>query len=327
MTTDYYRRTLHQTFAAYRRDAFAGEPQVFEARPDNGTAPTVFRPEHKLRNVLIPPDASDQQREEIRSAIPEAEQHRWFASMASSQALCQSVFGSLKTMGKIEALVGILAEDGQPAFFASANEISLPEFEHPVNTLNEPRPTSIDVFFPGPPRVAVEVKFTEAEFGTCSRPRLTAKDPTFARDFCNGTLTHQQGRKDRCALTEQKIRYWQHVPLIFHWTADADAHPCPLARTYQLVRNLLAISVEHDGSLNTDNAHVLVIYDNRNPAFASDGVADVQWNQTVKGLHFPKMLRRISWQRLAGHLAIHEPLHWLADGLRRKYGIVGLAPT
>jgi hypothetical protein len=28
MTTDCYRRTLRQTFAAYRRDAFAGDPPV-----------------------------------------------------------------------------------------------------------------------------------------------------------------------------------------------------------------------------------------------------------------------------------------------------------
>jgi hypothetical protein len=146
MTTDCYRRTLHQTFAAYRREVVPDEPQVFEGRPDNSTAPTVFRPEHKLRNVLIPTDASDQQREEIRSAIPKAGLHRWFASMASSQALCHSVFGSLKAMGKIEALAGIPTEDGLPAFFVSANEISLPEFEHPVNTLSEPRPTSIDAF-------------------------------------------------------------------------------------------------------------------------------------------------------------------------------------
>jgi hypothetical protein len=60
MTTDCYRRMLQQTFAAYRREAVADEPQVFEARPDDGTAATVFRPEHKLRNVLIPPHASDQ---------------------------------------------------------------------------------------------------------------------------------------------------------------------------------------------------------------------------------------------------------------------------
>jgi hypothetical protein len=85
----------------------------------------------------------------------------------------------------------------------------------------------------------------------------------------------------------------------------------------------LAVSVKPDGSLDTDNAHVLVIYDNRNPAFAPGGAADAQWHQVIAALRFPEMLRRLSWQHLAGHLASHEPLNWLVDGLRRKYGIVG----
>lgn len=44
-----------------------------------------------------------------------------------------------------------------------------------ASTCPEPRPTSIDVLLTkGDHRVAVECKFTEAEFGTCSRPRLRA---------------------------------------------------------------------------------------------------------------------------------------------------------
>lgn len=49
-------------------------------------------------------------------------------------------------------------------------------------------------------------------------------------------------------------------------------------------------------------------------------IADID---TVAALRFPEMLRRLSWQQLAGHLAIHEPLNWLVDGLRRKYRIIG----
>jgi hypothetical protein len=113
------------------------------------------------------------------------------------------------------------------------------------------------------------------------------------------------------------------VPQLFHWSADKNSDPCPLAQTYQLVRNLLAVSVKPDGRLDTDNAHVLVIYDNRNPAFATGGAADVQWHETVAALRFPRMLRRLSWQHLAGHLRSQPPLHWLVNGLARKYGIVG----
>jgi len=325
MSADRYSRSVRETLAAYRREFFPDEPHLFDDRPADGTMPSVFRREHQWRNVLMPPNASETQRRDILAAIDAADHHRWFASMASSQALCQSVFGSLKVMGQIEALVGIAAEDGLPAFFATANDASEPELEHTIRTLNEPRPTSIDAFFPGSHRVAVEVKFTEAEFGTCSRPRLTPKNPNFSRDACDGTLSHQRERHHRCALTEQKIQYWQYVPSLFRWTADQDLNPCPLARSYQLVRNLLAVSVTGDDSVETEKAHVLVIYDNRNPAFHAGGKADSQWNQTVQALRYPTMLRRISWQHLVGHFARHEPLHWLVDGLRRKYGIIGVA--
>jgi hypothetical protein len=323
MTTVPYRRALQQTFAAYRKQDFAGEPQAFEARADDGTEPTVFRSTHARRNVLMPPTATAQQVDEILSSIPYDERHRWFASMGSSQALCQSVFGSLKAMGQISILQRITAEGGLPAFFERADQAPCLELESPVNTLNEPRPTCIDAYFSGSHRVTVEVKFAEAGFGTCSRPRLTAKKPNFERDYCNGTLTYQRGRKDRCSLTEQNIRYWEYVPQLFRWSAITDADPCPLAQTYQLVRNLLAVSVNSKGALDTNNAHVLVVYDNRNPAFAPGGAADAQWRQAVAALRFPEMLRRLSWQQLAGHLATHEPLHWLVDGLHRKYGIVG----
>jgi hypothetical protein len=323
MTSHKYRRELHQTFEGYRKRDFASEPQAFEVRAEDGTEPTVFKSTHAFRNVLTPPTATEQQVDEILSSIPYGERHRWFASMASSQALCQSVFGSLKAMGQIHLLQGITAEGGMAAFFERAEETPWLELESTVDTLNEPRPTSIDAYFSGSHRVAVEVKFGEAKFGTCSRPRLTAKDPNFDRDYCDGTLTHQRGRDDRCSLTEQKVRYWEYIPQLFRWSANVDAHPCPLAQTYQLARNLLAVSVNADGVLDTSNAHVLVIYDHRNPDFAPGGTADAQWQQTVAALRFPKMLRRLSWQQLAGHLATHQPLQWLVDGLQSKYGIVG----
>jgi restriction endonuclease-like protein len=323
MTTDRYRRALRENFATYRRRNFSGASQAFEARPVNGAHPTVFKKAHHVLNVLTPPAATEEQVDEIRSSLHYGARHRWFGSMASSQALCQSVFGSLKAMDQIGVLQGIDAGNGMPAFFESAADAPSLELESFVNTLSEPRPTCLDAYFAGSHRVAVEVKFAETEFGTCSRPRLTPQKASFERDHCDGTLTHQRGRQERCSLTEQKIRYWEFIPQLFHWSAMEDVNPCPLAQTYQLVRNLLAVSVNPDGAFDTTNAHVLVIYDSRNPAFAPGGAADAQWQQTVAALRFPKMLRRLSWQHLAGHLAAHDSLHWLVDGLRRKYGIIG----
>jgi len=88
MKTDQYRRALRETFTTYRKQDYAGEPQAFEARAADGTAPTVFKSTHEHRNVLMPPTATEQQVDEILSSIPYGERHRWFASMASSQALC-----------------------------------------------------------------------------------------------------------------------------------------------------------------------------------------------------------------------------------------------
>lgn len=122
--------------------------------------------------------------------------------------------------------------------------------------------------------MAVEVKFTEVEFGRCSRPRLQPSDANFERDHCDGTYTVQRRRTERCTLTQLGVRYWQYAPMLFTWDAEQDHRPCPLAATYQLVRNILAACVREDGSVDATTSHALVIYDARNPAFQPGGLAD-----------------------------------------------------
>ena len=39
------------------------------------------------------------------------------------------------------------------------------------------------------------------------------------------------------------ILYWNHVPHMFRWPADADHECCPFGSTYQLVRNVLAVAL------------------------------------------------------------------------------------
>ena len=132
--------------------------------------PPVLKPEFADMNVLVPSDAV--QREQIRTAIRFNQRHRHFASLRSSQALTQSVFGAISAAGRLDLLAGITAECGRPAFFTSGDHWML-EFEHNVATLGEPRPTSIDVMLSRVDQcVAIECKFTESEFGTCSRTRL-----------------------------------------------------------------------------------------------------------------------------------------------------------
>ena len=317
-----YLKDLFQSMWTYRKAYFAASDGVFEPNCVEGKQPPVFDGAHADRNLITPPEASPKVLQAIAGSIPREDRHRHFASMRSSQALAQSAFAGLKQTGNLGALAGLQAECGTPAFFDAASGYEL-KLERQISFLNEPRPTSVDAFFAGPRRVAVEVKFTEVEFGCCSRPELRSGDSAFSREHCDGTFTVQRDRKERCALSELGIRYWEFVPDIFEWSGSEDHRPCALRATYQLVRNILAACMRDDGVLDMDSGHALVVYDERNPAFAPGGAADLQWWTTVRALRYPRLLRRVSWQKIARHLARSRDLEWLTEGLREKYGIQG----
>ncbi len=192
-----------------------------------------------------------------------------------------------------------------------------------MDTLAEPRPTSIDVLLSGPDRrVAVECKFTEAEFGSCSRPRLRPGDANYSAQHCDGSYRAQAGRRDRCALTAIGVRYWDHLPRLFAWPADRDHQPCPFGAVYQLARNALAAVVTPEGELDPVRGHALILFDARNPAYQAGGAADRQWEAALAACLLPGLLRRLSWQRLLSFIAAAADLAWLVDALRDKYALV-----
>jgi hypothetical protein len=254
---------LLQTFWSYRR---AIDKNMLDPRHVQGKDPPVFEQAHAHQNILLPKSANPETLKAIIDAIPARNRHRHFASMRSSQALAQSFFAGLAAVGRLSALEGVVSDDGYPAFFDAwaGHRMTL---EHEVTALNEPRATSVDVLFTGPHRIAVEVKFTEGEFGRCSRPRLRPTDANFDRDHCDGTYAIQRQRTERCSLTQRGIRYWQFVPRLLTWSAEQDHRPCPVELTYQLVRNILAACVRDDGTLDVTTGHALVVYDARNPEF------------------------------------------------------------
>lgn len=291
--------------------------------------PPVLKSVFAHRNVLLPPHAGPILA--AIEAIAPKRRHRLFQSLHSSQALTQSVFGAVAAFGRLDVLEGIDAECGCPAFFTDSGGWRL-EMEHDVDTLNEPRRsrTSIDVLLDGPgQRVVVECKFTEAEFGRCSRTDLKPDE----LNYCDGNYRVQAGRRERCALTESRvsdgevaakcfeIRYWRYLPRIFDWAADRDHVPCPFHAGYQVARNALAACFAPDGSFDPNRGHVLLVYDARNPAFADGGGAERQWRDALVACLVPGLLRRVSWQRLATAIAAAPDLTWLAEGLRAKYGI------
>lgn len=284
-----------------------------------GRAP-VLKPEFAAMNVLAPPDGA--RADEIRAAIVMDQRHRYFASLRSSQALTQSVFGAIGAFGGLDMLENVTAECGRPAFFTDHRGWTL-GFEHEVDTLGEPRPTSIDVLLSGPNRqIAVECKFTEPEFGTCSRPRLRPGDTRYPAQHCDGSYRVQAGRSDRCALMAVGVRYWDHLPRLFAWPADRDHEPCPFGAVYQLARNALAAVVTPDGGVAPDRGHALILYDARNPAFQAGGEADRQWETAVAACLMPGLLRRLSWQRLLTFMAAAPDMAWLVEDLQEKYALV-----
>jgi Restriction Endonuclease associating with ARP len=316
-SSSHYASQLHDGFKEYRNRRFAREPSLFELRPAGG--PVVFRRNHADKNILVPPSATDDVREQIMGAIPPRKRHRYFASMRSSQALAQSVFGTIQALNRLPLLSSIQSEDGRPAFGSTLDSSSL-ILEKSVEWLGEPRPTSIDAWISNSDyRVAVECKLAENAFGQCSRPHLTADDAAFEREYCDGNYTRQRGRAERCALTEIKVRYWDYLEALVGWRLDIDQQPCPLRKTYQLVRNALAASVQN-GILDTARGHALIIYDQRNPTMWLGGYGAEQWKLATETLRNPGVLRRISWQAFIGQWPRDEVLDWLRKELSAKFG-------
>jgi hypothetical protein len=97
---------------------------------------------------------------------------------------------------------------------------------------------------------------------------------------------------------------------------------CPLNRNYQLVRNVLAVCVGSNGIASPTNGHIVLIYDERNPAFTHGGAGDTAYRETKSALRpeYAHVLRRCSWQVLVGELRREPQMAWLAAELNTKYG-------
>jgi len=314
-----YRNDLYRRLWDYRRKHFAGADDLFDDKYSEGSSPPVFKEEHASENVLVKPNAGKKEKPAVRAEIP---QHSLFRSMASSQALTQSVFANLKHYGKIGLLEGMRDVEGRRIFSNEAVSGYECTLEYEVGYLGERRgrSTNVDAFLDREYRVAIECKLSEADVGNCSRPDLSAKDKNFERDHCDGTYTHQRGRSDRCSLTAIGVEYWKHIPDLLCWPADEDHVPCPLKDTYQLVRNILAACVGEDEKLCPERGHAVLLYDERNPAFREGGAGWNAYEGVKASLKNADRLRRCTWQGITVRLREDEEISWLAEQLNLKYG-------
>jgi hypothetical protein len=310
-----YLKTVHAALWAWADQHHEGQ---LDGGSRIGRSPVLKR-DSAAMNVLVGQEGAAANK--VRGFIAAKQRHRHFASLRSSQALAQSVFGAISVLNRLDILETIITECGRPAFFKDHRGWSL-SFEHEVSTLGEPRPTSIDVLLSGPGRrVAIECKFTESEFGVCSRPQLRPDNGAYATQRCDGDYRAQAGRIDRCALTTIGVRYWEYLPELFNWPADRDQAPCRFGAVYQLARNALAAVITPDGGINLSQGHALIVYDANNPTFQAGGEADRQWEATVADCLVPGLVRRISWQNLLNTMASSPELAPLVDALQQKYAL------
>jgi hypothetical protein len=312
-----YKAELNQRYWDYQKSQFPKWQQFFDRPQTQKMRPPVFRRDEAWRNVIARPNGSQQEINKLLAFVPEGDRHKWFGSMNSSQALAQSVLGNLAIYGLLSELSELHDDEGL-ALFGKAQ--LLPDnfaMEYKIDYLGEPRRTSLDGYLEGGYRVALECKFTEAEVGSCSRPRLKPIDS----NYCDGTYTMQKARNARCSLTEVGVLYWRYIPQLFLWNNNKDLMPCPMAANYQLVRNILAIGVTPNGDVSLTRGHVALIYDERNPAFQRDGTGFAAFMDIQRALREPTMLRKCSWQRITEHLRSKGVLTWLTEQLELKYGL------
>jgi hypothetical protein len=311
-----FKSDLHQRYWTYLQTYHPDWTFFLDPKHPQENGPPVFLPIFEDFNVIAHPEATLIEKERLLEYIPTCKHHMWFRSMNSSQALAQSVFGNLAIYGYLETLSDLLDDEGGVLFDGA--ELNPDHFcmEYKVNYLGESHPTSLDGYFDGAYRVALECKFTESEVGSCSHVQLKPGHPT----WCDGEYT-LKGRLHRCPLTATGVKYWQHVPELFEWKNDEDCSPCPLIRNYQLVRNVLAIGVQTDGSASLERGHAILIYDQRNPAFQENGKGYQAYQETRLALKKPNMLRKTSWQNITEFLRINHILPWLTDELEKKYGL------
>jgi len=314
-----YKDELIRRYWDYRKKTFPNNNDFFDRTLPQIKRPPVFNKEKAGYNVIVKPDASQDEIDRLFNL--QKNRHQWFHSMNSSQALVQSVLGNLAIYDKLGFLSN-LTDDSGLSLMEKAR-VSTDNFfmEYKINHLGESRSTSLDGFFDGQYQVAIECKFTEDEVGPCSRPNLKTSASNYEKDHCNGDYTQQRERFERCTLTENGMKYWDYIPKLFKWQNKTDLIPCPLNKNYQLVRNILAVCVRSDENVMPENGHMVLIYDDRNPSFQKGGNGFIAIEETQQSLKYPHLLRTCSWQSITKHLRTKNVLPWLTKELELKYDL------
>jgi hypothetical protein len=306
--TDYV-RGLSEHLWTYRRGRFADRDTLFDPKHTRLPSPPVFAKDADHWNVIV--SNEPQQAAAVWSMIGPKKRHRWFRSMKSSQALTLSVFGNLKMLGHTDVLETVKSDgNAGPAFGLGPIRPDDIILEYAAKLPGERTSTSVDVLVKGASTVCIECKLSEQKVGPCSRPAL----PADKAGHCDGANPLRTAGLE-CGLAKRGVKYWDMMSDLVQVERWKARDGCPMRAPYQLVRNMLAAR-----AVDNRQAHALLIYDARNPAFwpTRDGVFE-----TLQGdLLVPSLLRRCSWQAILAAIDTRQELRGLVAEIELKYALM-----
>ncbi|MCA9974572.1 MAG: hypothetical protein KC413_02440 [Anaerolineales bacterium] len=234
--------------------------------------------------------------------------HKYIHHGLSSQALLFNLIGPLIVEDDSSILQPLTNSPGKK--WLAENAAAQFEYEDRV-VFHEDygQPTSIDLVLTdeaGQPRIFIESKFTETEFGGCS---------VFAAGDCDGrTPAHDFSL---CYLHHNGRRYWELLDK-YEFLAGpvGDEKVCILTHHYQFFRCLL-FALEHNGMF-------VLLSDERSPVFNCDGP------QGQRGL-WPFLLSFVpeAWQASVLNMSIQDVVTavkqsgrhpWITE-FEKKYGL------
>ncbi len=233
--------------------------------------------------------------------------HKYVHHGLSSQAMCFNLLGPLVVQGDLSPLK-IACESAGVNWPA---DIADPQFEYEKRDVfkeDAGQPTSIDFVMKdrtGTPRIFIECKLVEQEFGGCS---------VFAAGDCDGR--NPVGDYSGCYLHYIGRRYWELLEKHGFIPSMKTERQCVLAIHYQFFRELI-FSLEHDGVF-------ILLSDERSPVFHCKG------NGTPRGImpfltqFVPDAARlriaSISIQSLLESIKVVGSYAWVSE-FEKKYGL------
>ncbi|RJX22782.1 MAG: hypothetical protein C4575_00615 [Desulforudis sp.] len=296
-----YLNGLRSTFREYLQERFP--PYAIDLKKGEGY---VFTKQHELLNIFDP---------HLAFYIPPERRHQWFHSMASSQALTLSVLDTIARRGDLGLLGGLICDNSRPLLTPGLDPwFHCFEFT-PWWLEKGERKSQIDFYLvSNTTRIAVECKLTEKDIGICDPTakgeaiRAYSRLPAF--EVCN-------------RVRYNGARYWEFLPEISNTPFPFFCpERCPLYKSYQLARNVMAAVVDPVAERVDSQGTALLLYDARNPCFkAAQGTPDIL-RSTQELLRDPSLLCSASWQSLAGLLGSTGRYEELLIFLKDKYGIM-----